>query len=233
WTWDSTLLFVTPMIDTRFKGAYGTSFKAPTISQLYCDGLFVDANRDLDPEKGKHYEIGIEQPFFSEAIKIGLTYFSNRYRNQIDVDWNSYPGKYENINKTESKGYESFINFKLPLNLYLSAAYTYSSTKNKDTGNELARRPKHKFDAVLNWNFYEGANLNIVYNYAGKRYDDQSNTVEMDSYSTIDVKLSYWIIQSIQVYGRVENAGNKKYQQINGYAMPQRAFYAGIEGNIM
>ena len=30
-----------------------------------------------------------------------------------------------------------------------------------------------------------------------------------------------------------ENAGNKKYQQINGYAMPERAFYAGIEGNLL
>jgi vitamin B12 transporter len=54
----------------------------------------------------------------------------------------------------------------------------------------------------------------------------------LKSYSTVDVKLLYWINHYIQIYGRVENAGNKKYQQANGYAMPQRAFYAGVEGNL-
>jgi len=225
WTWDSTLLFVAPMFDTRLKGAYGTSFKAPTIYQLYDS---YSGNRDLDPEKGKHYEIGIEQPLFSEVVKIGLTYFNDRYRNQID--WSSISFIYENIVETESKGYEGFIDLKLPLNLNLNASYTYTETKNKKTGDDLLRRPKHKVDAVLNWNFYEGANLNIVYNYIGKRYD--VGAVELDSYSTIDVKLLYYINQYIQVYGRIENAGNKKYQQINGFAMPERAFYAGIEGSL-
>jgi len=232
YTWNSTLLLVAPLIDTRLRGSYATSFKAPSISQLY--NLAWGGNPDLDPEKGKHYEIGIEQPLFSEMIKIGLTYFNNKYRNNIYWEWTGpgmFDGRYDNIGETESNGYESFIYFKLPLNLTLNASYTYTEAKNKMTGDVLFKIPKHKADAVLNWNFYEGANLNIVYNYVGKRYE--SKTVELDSYSTIDVKLLYWINQYIQIYGRVENAGDKKYQQANGYAMPQRAFYAGVEGNLL
>ncbi|MCL2154451.1 MAG: TonB-dependent receptor [Leptospirales bacterium] len=226
YTWNSTLLLVAPVIDTRLKGSYATSFKAPTIYQLYDS---YSGEKDLDPENGKHYEIGIEQPFFSEIVKIGLTYFNNRYKEHIDYSYVTY--KYENIGEIESSGYESFIDFKLPLNLTLSGSYTYTKTKDKETGDELLRRPKHQAAAVLNWSFYEGANLNIAYNYVGKRYD--IGPVELDSYSTIDVKLLYWINQYIQIYGRIENAGNKKYQQINGYAMPQRAFYAGVEGNLL
>ena len=229
YTWNSTLLLVAPLIDTRLRGSYATSFKSPTIYQLYVDNSFIKGNRDLDPEKGKHYEIGIEQPLFSELVKIGLTYFNNRYKDQITTD-NGWPANFLNIGETESKGYESFIDLKLPLNLTLGASFTYTDAKYKKTGKELEKRPKYKADAVLNWNFYEGVNLNIAYNYVGKRID--YGTVELDSYSTIDAKLLYWINQSIQIYGRVENAGNKKYQLVNGYAMPQRAFYAGVEAMI-
>ena len=235
YTWDTTLLFIVPVTDTRLKGAYATSFKAPTINQLHNS---YDGNRDLDPEKGKHYEVGFEQPLLSEIVKIGLTYFNNKYEDQIKK--NKITKKLENISETELKGYEGFIDLRLPLNLALGASYTYTETKNKETGDELIRRPKHKADAVLNWSFFEGANLNIVYNYVGKRYDDDydyatwtSKVVKLDSYSTIDLKLSYWITQSIQVYGRIENVGNKKYQQVNGYAMPERAFYAGVEGHLI
>ncbi len=228
-TWNTTASVILPFTETRLKGSYGTSFKAPSLYQLYDS---YSGNLILDPEKGKHYEAGFEQPLLSGKVEFGGTYFNNSYTDQIDYNFTTF--KFENTGEYETSGYEGYMTFRLPMNLDVTGTYTYTDTENKATGADLLRRPKHKGSATLNWAFIEGANFNLVYNYVGSRYDYTTYpaTAKLDDYSTVDIKLSYWMNENIQVYGRVENAGDKKYQEINGYAMPERAFYAGVEGII-
>jgi vitamin B12 transporter len=228
-TWNTTAAFVVPYSETRIKGSYGTSFKAPSLYQLYDS---YSGNRELEAEKGKHYEGGFEQPVFRGKFEFGVIYFNNSYSDQID--YNFATSRFENTGEYKAKGYEGFITLRLPVNIEATGTYTNTETENCITGEALLRRPKHKAGISFNWAFIDGANLNIVYTYVGTRYDYTTypDTAKLDDYYTVDMKLSYWINENIRIYGRVENAGDKKYQEINGYAMPQRAFYAGVEGVI-
>jgi vitamin B12 transporter len=42
----------------------------------------------------------------------------------------------------------------------------------------------------------------------------------------------YQITENIQVYGKIENLGDKYYQSVYGYATSPRAFYIGVRGKI-
>ncbi|MFA5519220.1 MAG: TonB-dependent receptor, partial [Spirochaetota bacterium] len=141
--------------------------------------------------------------------------------------------------EVETQGCELYTLINLPFDLSISGNYTYTKTEDKVKKEELLRRPKHQWSIVFNWTILKKADLNIVYNYVGRRNDISFDSFynptiyRMDSYSTVDLKLSFWVTPNIQVYGRVENMMDMDYQQVNGYAMPGLAFYAGIQGQIL
>ncbi len=232
-TWNTTASIIAPAIKTRIKGAYGTSFKAPSLYQL---NDATSGNKDLKPEEGSHYEAGIEQPLFGNALVLSGVYFYNKYEDMINWEWTgpgAWDGKFFNTGEVETRGYELYAAVNLPFNLSISGNYTYTEAENTVTEREMARRPKHQGSINLNWIIMKRADLNIVYNYVGKRYDSDWDNEKMDSYSTVDLKLAYWINSNIQLYARVENAADEDYQQVNGYAMPERSYYAGIQGQLM
>lgn len=227
-TWNTTASIIAPVIETRFKAAYGSSFKAPSLYQLYDS---YSGSKDLKAGKGQHVEAGIEQPFLGDMFLLSATYFYNKYDNMVDYDLAT--SKYKNIGKVETQGCELYAVVNLPFDISVSGNYTYTDTENKVTGKDLARRPKHQGSIIFNCTVMKKADLNIVYNCVGKRYDDADSKTKMDSYSTVDLKLSYWVHPNIQVYGRIENMINEDYQQVNGYAMPGIAFYGGVQGQLL
>jgi vitamin B12 transporter len=44
---------------------------------------------------------------------------------------------------------------------------------------------------------------------------------------TIDLSCSYDITDKFQIFGRIENLFDEKYQEIHGFAVSGRSFYAG------
>lgn len=233
YTWNTTASVIAPIISTRIKGAYGTSFKAPSLYQLYDVSI---GNDELKPEKGRHYEAGLEQPLLNGSVVISAIWFFNKYDDMVNWEWTgpgAWDGRYFNTGEVESKGYELYALINLPFDLSISGNYTFTEAENTATERELARRPKHQGSITFSWTIMKRADLNIDYNYVGKRYDSDWDSEKMNSYSTVDLKLSYWITPDIQIYGRIENAANEDYQQVNGYAMPERSYYAGIQGHLM
>jgi iron complex outermembrane receptor protein len=93
-----------PATGVKVRGAYGTSFRAPTISQIYgnTNNLFVQnyadptcacirqgvarsgANLNLTPEEATTWSLGVDyEPAFLQRAKFSLTYFDINYKNQV------------------------------------------------------------------------------------------------------------------------------------------------------
>ncbi len=93
-----------PVAGVTFRGSYGTSFRAPTISQIYgnTNSLFVQnysdptcncirqgvarsgANLTLKPETSRTWSFGADyQPDFLPNARFSLTYFDITYDNQV------------------------------------------------------------------------------------------------------------------------------------------------------
>lgn len=99
-----------PVSGLKFHGSYGTSFRAPTLSQLYGTGGGVFAlinqsytdpacggclrpgvvssgeNPDLVPEEATTYSFGVDwTPAFAPGLSISLNYFDVFYSNQVQA----------------------------------------------------------------------------------------------------------------------------------------------------
>ncbi|MGB4270270.1 MAG: TonB-dependent receptor [Spirochaetota bacterium] len=229
---------VIPVVKTRCKGNWGKGYKAPSLYQIYGDGgSSVLGNKDLQPEENTGYDIGIEQPI-SNFIKCEVVYFANNYRNMIEYDSSSWPGKYINIDKITTKGWEGNVTIQPFEALTISGGYTYLNAIDESTDEQLLRRPKHQGYGSVNVTI-NNFSISCIGTYIGKRKDayfDSSTfttiTKNLDSYIKLDTALNYALTPQITISAKVENITNKKYQQVYGYNMPERSFYVGLKATL-
>ncbi len=216
---------IIPVIETRIKGNIGSGFKAPTIYQLYSSY----GSRTLLPEKNFSFDAGFEQPFFKGIILFSIVYFNSQYTNMIKYDTNT--SKFNNIGKAYMQGLESELTLKLPDNINISTGYTFTKATEGSSDAQSIRNPMHKVFAKFNWSFLKRGNINITYTYNSESADTVSSVYKYNAnapYHKLDLAASFWIIDSIQIFAKIDNLTDSTYQQAYGYAMPGLNASGGI-----
>jgi len=222
-TYKISTAYLIPQTGTRLKGNWGTGFKAPSLYQLYSSY----GSPSLKPDESKSYDFGFEQGFFKDKVSFDLMRFHNDFRNM--VDWDSATSKYKNIGRAETKGFEIGAKFLPVENFTIGTNFTYTDTKDKETGLELQRRPKRQANLDVNWRFMAKANLNLGVTYVGSRKDTGYTTSK--DYTKLGLACLYDITNNFQIFTRIENLFDKKYQEVQGYATEGRSFYAGAKAD--
>jgi vitamin B12 transporter len=227
--------YVIESTGTKLKGTWGTGFKAPSLYQLYAPATSWGpvGNENLKPEKSTGWDLGIEQNFLDNRLLLGFTYFSNRFANLIDYDFTS---GYININKASTKGGEITCLARPLRTLSFLATYTRTEAKNTESDEYLLRRPKHKFTIRTDWKFLERANIHLSLIYIGEREDfywlDWTPTpVTLDSYTLLNMAASYDLIDSLQLFVRLDNILDSDYEQIKGYGTPGLSVFGGLRAH--
>ncbi len=216
---------------TSLKANYGTAFKAPSLYQLYSS----DGDPALNPDKNKSYDFGFEQKLFANRLSFSLMRFRSDFKDMVDYD--SGIAKFVNLGRARSEGYEVGAGYRFFEGLSVNANFTYTDTENKDTGLELLRRPRHQVNLDLDWRFMPMADLNLGMTYVGRRRDvvyDASyneNFVKDKDYTVFRIASSYELTRNFRLFARIENLFDKKYEEIPGYAVPGRSFYAGVKAS--
>lgn len=218
---------------TKIKATYGTGFKAPSLFYLY-DPAY--GNPDLSPEKSKGWDAGIEQYLFGYKVTTGLTYFQNTFTDLFGFDNNF---KTININKSETKGVEFYIDSKIEDDLSINANYTFTESKDISAGSSdenlpLLRRPKHKAVISLNYNFTQSINAGMDAIFVGKREDKDFSTypatrISLDSYTLLNASATFKVADFIQLYGRLVNMLDSNYEEVYGYGTAGRSGYLGVK----
>ncbi|WP_457640327.1 TonB-dependent receptor plug domain-containing protein [Persephonella sp.] len=199
---------------------YGTSYKVPTIYQLY--GSFV-GNPDLNPENGKQYDITVGHK------NLSVSYFNFKIKDLIDyVPTGMYSGEYQNISGTSKiNGVElKYDRYLRSIRSYISLNYTYLDAKDAK-GNKLLRRPQNKVGFDLIWYPSNRINIGLSGVYIGKRKD--LNNVQTGYYTVIDIFGDFRISKNLLAYLKIKNVTDKYYQIIDGYATDERSLYAGLQ----
>lgn len=220
-TYKVSLAYIIALTQTRLKANWGTGFKAPSLYQLYS----IYGNTGLQPDESRSFDYGFEQSFYKDKILLDLTYFENDFKKMIE--WDSATYKYKNVDNAETEGWEIGCSFKPLKSLTLGVNYTHTQTKDKDINKKLTRRPENQVSVDLSWLFVEKGCLSLAAGYVGHRWDDSANTRKMEPYTQVDLFTSYDLTDNLQIFGRIENLFDRTFQQIYGYAMPGRSFYAG------
>jgi iron complex outermembrane recepter protein len=187
---------------------YAIAFRTPTLGDLFTYGIY--SNPDLKPEEAANYEIGIRHKF-NNIFSVNLSYYLMNMKDEIWFDYT--PLKFKNYGETSHKGLEARIEFANIGNLYGAINYSYVQAKNEsgpDDGKYLPNIPIHKGGLNISYFFDSGfvAGLNITK--VGKSYLDESNSNELDGYTTVDINLAYKY-KFCKIFATIQNLLSEKY----------------------
>jgi len=237
---------------TRLRFSYATGFKEPRLEESF-NGLpgpdpFNIPNPGLKPERVRAFEAGFQQGFFSNRYALSGTYFNNLFHDQINyVSTNNppnFPGMYVNVNQAFAQGAEVVLGAKLRSRLLLNTAYTYTSSEYLDNpasfdtvfnpGQPLLRRPKHSATTLLT---YLGSRWggNLSGSFVGRRADSDFLGFGIDhaaGYVRADLGGWYAVRPRVTLYANVENALDRRYNEVVGYPALPVNFRAGVRVRI-
>lgn len=211
---------------SRIKGSYGTGYKAPSLFQLYSSY----GSEDLQPEKSAGWDAGVEQELLGESLVLGATYFENQFKDMIDYDFATF--SYGNVSKADARGVETFVTAKPVKDLAVRAAYTYTDTEDKTTGEQLRRRPRNKMSLDASYAFTQKLRGGAGIVYVGDRQDKDFATYSMTTvpgYTLVNLYASYDVYKNVTLFGRLENLFDEQYEEVIGYGTPGRAGYGGVK----
>jgi vitamin B12 transporter len=156
------------------------------------------------------------------------TVFYDNFTDLIGFDIVTF--RLKNFEEVRTSGLELEARVQPIPNLTVIGNYTFLSTEDKTTGDELLRRPRNSGGINIQYR-WEKLQTNFNWNIVGDRFDLNDVTfaqVTNPGFNTADLVVSYDIIEQLQVYGRITNIFDEQYQEVFGFPSPDRAFFAGV-----
>lgn len=220
--------------DTVIRASFGEGFKAPSLFQLYSEY----GNAALNPETSQSWDAGVTHRFLGGAAEVSATYFHRDSKNLIayvGCFLNPAPicvgrpnGTYDNIAKASAKGVEIGLTLRPTDGFTVAANYTHTDARDEVSGNRLARRPADVVNLNADYALPFGLSLGVGVQMSGDRFDNASNTRRLDGYVLTDVRASFPVTDSIELYGRVENVFDVDYETVYQNGQAGRGVFGGV-----
>ncbi|WP_081532513.1 TonB-dependent siderophore receptor [Rhodovulum sp. P5] len=238
-TWSLGLSYTLPNQTTRLHASAGTGVQNPTMYEQfgYNPGMW-NGNPDLEPEKSKDWDIGIEQRFLGDRGVIDLTYFRSTLTNEISSTYDVNTGistPYNEDGQSDREGIELSAEYSFDNGLTLGAGYTWLDATDPD-GEVEVRRPErelglHASYLLPNDKTLIGADLRHVSGLWDLDYTAASlgaNRIRLDDYTVVNLTLQHEVNDRLTLTARIDNLFDEDYQEIYGYDAPGRSVYAGL-----
>ncbi len=226
---------------TKLRASYGTGFKAPSLNDLFFQGF---GNPNLRPEKSKSADVGIDQSLFNGKLKLSAGYFWNRFENLITnlsvpsavcpaVTFGFCP---VNIASAKTQGWETSFTYELMKGLEFRGQYTMTMTRGfavpgRPGDTRLPRWPFDQASVGVSYQPIDPARINLDYRFVGARNNDTANTKSQTqgSFGVVNLSGSYDMTRQWQLFARVENLLNQKYEEILYFGTPIRSVFGGVK----
>lgn len=240
-TWRLGAVVHAPEIDTRFKAAYGTAFRAPSLFDRFgVDSSGYVGNPNLLPESAQGWEAGFTTTLpalhHADFVSFGATYFNEQVNNLIVAVDTATENTAENIGSAHMQGVETELTLHPARWLLLYATWTYTYARDADDNSPLLRRPAQA--ASLNATImpiprltiapellYTGAFQDFFVNNSGF---STSNVVTSPHGLIANLTVTYDVASNVQVYANATNIFYSKFEPVNGYQTPGPTAIAGV-----
>lgn len=200
----------------RVNTSYGTSFVAPSFNQLYFPGF---GNTALQPEKGRNFDLGVTYSENGQTMK--LVHFDNKIQGFIT-----------NTTKAESIPRARITGWTLGYDGVFGAFNVHASADSLNPRNELTDRVlrrRARNQVTLGADYTTGAwTLGGSLLNVGSRFEDEKNTLTLNSYTTLDVFVNYAINKDLQLQTKLNNLANKSYETANGFNQAGRSVFVTL-----
>jgi vitamin B12 transporter len=230
WTYRLAGSYLIKPTDTSLHASYATGFSPPT-SQ---DKIFGN-NFDLDPEKNRGFDVGIEQRFCEGRVRIDATYFHNKLSNII-----GFNGLFDTLNlgAARTQGLE-FEMHAMPIDdLTISVSYTYLDAEKTSMadisqlqGARLPRRPRNEVYASASYLWCKKLRTTAEAKFVNAREELNfgAPNFDIEDYSFVNFAAEYEINSHFLIFARVDNLTNEHYSEVFGFPALGRAAYGGIK----
>lgn len=210
----------------------GTGYRPPSFNEML---MWPFGNIHLKPEQSIGGETGLRwQP--SDDSQFNINFFHSRYTGLIKLERIAAPlGLYliDNIPHAQVQGLETQWTTHWNTQLTTGINYTWTDSKNSDTGKPLPRQPEHIARLWGEWAWQTvPAKLWTQGIYRGRSFDTGGASVIGDSFH-LDMQLSYQVNTPLSLYLRGENLTDNRQSQIRGWDIPGAAVYGGFKWLIM
>lgn len=238
---------------TRIHSSFGTGIRPPDGFELG----FTD-NPGLKPERSISGDGGVEQQLFGAKAALDVTYFYNYFTDQIVTLGGSLSNlsTFTSANLASSRAYgiESSVRVHPIRSVELAAEYTWLNTailalNNSNqtefpfvVGDPLIRRPRNSagYDAtwthgrlMLNSNgSIRGAALDLEPNDGSYACTFEPRCLFWNQgYVDTNAGFAYRLPRGVEIYGRINNFLNDRYEEVFGFPAPHLNFISGVRVN--
>jgi vitamin B12 transporter len=236
-TWRLAAAWAIKSLGLRPHASIGTAVKFPAMFEQFgkFPGFFV-SNPALKPEQSLGWDAGVEISL-GKAASLDVTYFHADLTDKITASGFTMV----NLPGVSSRdGIELTWRTRFSPSLTATFGYTYLLAEDS-TGLAEIRRPRHAGRADLAYSFAAGlgtANLGVAYNgsmtdsvFANGEsgFPEPAGRYLLDDYWLVGASVSYKLQTGMELFARVENLLDQRYQEVFGYDAAPITAFAGIK----
>ena len=248
----ATLAYLFDDKSLKFKSSYGTGFRFPSLYEMF---FVYGANSQslgyVKAENSKSFDVGFEKSIADYNLNFEATYFNLKYDDVIE-GWESGVSSgsaytTQNMPGTvKSQGLEFASKWSPNDNLTIAINYTYTSTydgaeqddpdkSSSYTNKQMVRVPRNIINIKTDFSLPAHENINLSlntkwsdmardYGNGNRTYDDE----KIDDYLVNDFILNYKILNTYNLYLKVANFLDEKYETARDYSQLGRSFNIGV-----
>ena len=210
----------------RVTASAGTSFRAPTLYQEYSEYGVAG----LQPEEGRNYELGLR--YAEGDTTASVVAYRNRVTNLIGFDYDSTAcvssfGCYGNTGRAQYEGVTLAASQRFG-DVSLRGSVDWQDPRDLETDLLLVQRARNYGTLGVDWrlgSWLLGAEVQA----SAQRYANAANTQVLAGYGLLNLSASTSFGRDLTLIARLDNATDKDYQLVRGYATAGRTFYVGLK----
>ncbi|MGC8120764.1 TonB-dependent receptor plug domain-containing protein [Marinobacter sp. VGCF2001] len=240
-------LVQSPGMTAFIRGGVGAGYRVPNLKERHFTfdhsqlGYVVKGFQGLQPEESVSYQLGGGLSW-NRNVWLEANAFLNDIEHLIqtteDVDATSDRNdgvmvfRYENIARARTWGLEATAGWEPDDRWRLTASYTLTRTENRETGNDLNRRPEHQASfAVDGPLLLPGLSWTTRIRYQSKEFVDAASGSESPAFTAVDLKLNYQLNDQLRLFAGADNATDEQRDFSDGddfRPVAGRFVYAGL-----
>ena len=234
----------------KLRGQYARAFVMPSADQLAIDmhsfGHRTVGNPELEPEGSGTWELGLD--FERSGLTASLTGFSSRFEDKIVTTMLSDGAtSWQNLGEATIEGFElsagydigEWFGWNWEVRPFVDLTWL-TELQDESTGDNLLYVSDTTITTGLTVASGTGFSCNATVTYNGPQdiEDWQSGSypasiIELDGFTVTSLGLTYPLMPlqygDLLLRGAVGNLFDADYAYVNGYPMPGRTFYLGLQ----